>query len=287
MFRFLRHGGFRSLSVFVTAISLLLLAVPAQATGSGIWIVTCQFSHQATDDAIVFPGAPGASHLHTFYGSRGTDSFSTPDSMRAAGTTCAMPGDTSGYWIPAVYARGQQLAPATTKHALFYYRRVAAPVGTTVHTIPDGLRIVVGNSHATSPSENPSLGSGRIAWKCGTSAGVNLPQPPAQCSSGVMSLIVRSPNCWDGVDLDSPDHASHMAYPTANRCPASHPVVLPMVESFFRFKVGAAPIGEVTLASGPSWTIHADLFFAWTPSELQRFVDQCLNARIDCKENPR
>ena len=36
--------------------------------------------------------------------------------------------------------------------------------------------------------------------------------------------------CWDGKNLDSPDHLSHMAYPesgtfeTGGPCPASHPI---------------------------------------------------------------
>lgn len=38
------------------------------------------------------------------------------------------------------------------------------------------------------------------------------------------------PSCWDGVNLDSADHKSHMAYPIQNYnsgdCPASHPVHL-------------------------------------------------------------
>lgn len=41
---------------------------------------------------------------------------------------------------------------------------------------------------------------------------------------------VRFPSCWDGVNLDSPDHISHMAYPVNESfesnapCPDSHPV---------------------------------------------------------------
>lgn len=41
--------------------------------------------------------------------------------------------------------------------------------------------------------------------------------------------------CWDGVNLDSPDHKSHVAYPetgtfeTTGPCPASHPVRLPQL----------------------------------------------------------
>lgn len=42
---------------------------------------------------------------------------------------------------------------------------------------------------------------------------------------------------WDGVNLDSPDHKSHMAYPIDNfqggNCPASHPVHL--VSLFYEF----------------------------------------------------
>ncbi len=41
--------------------------------------------------------------------------------------------------------------------------------------------------------------------------------------------------CWDGKNLDSPDHKSHVAYPasgsfeTTGPCPASHPVRIPQV----------------------------------------------------------
>lgn len=260
------------------------LPAPAAAANPG-WITSCQLTHALPDDPIVSPGIPGAAHMHVFYGSRDTDASSTPTSLREAGTTCAMPGDTSAYWIPAVYANGQQLRPATSKHALFYYRRIAAPSGTTVRTIPDGLKIIVGNAQASSPSENPTLGN-HIIFKCGPGSGTNLPSPPSQCSSGVMVVSLRAPNCWDGVHLDSLDHKSHMAYPRSGRCPVSHPVVLPRVESFFRFSVGTAPIGEVTLASGPWYTIHSDLLFAWESSELQRFMDRCINGLVDCRTNP-
>lgn len=41
---------------------------------------------------------------------------------------------------------------------------------------------------------------------------------------------LRFPTCWDGKNLDSPDHMSHMSYPetgtfeSGGPCPASHPV---------------------------------------------------------------
>ena len=45
-----------------------------------------------------------------------------------------------------------------------------------------------------------------------------------------MRAQVFFPSCWDGVNLDSADHKSHMAYPIQNYnsgdCPSTHPVHL-------------------------------------------------------------
>jgi Domain of unknown function (DUF1996). len=98
----------------VTAgIALFTLAALAVATPKAFadpgWITTCQFSHTAQDDPIVSPGQPGAAHLHDFVAALTTNAFSTPDSLRAGGTTCPMPGDTSAYWVPAAYEDGLQV----------------------------------------------------------------------------------------------------------------------------------------------------------------------------------
>jgi hypothetical protein len=45
------------------------------------------------------------------------------------------------------------------------------------------------------------------------------------------------PTCWNGKDLDSPNHQDHVAYPTkgpanflsTGDCPASHPVKIPQL----------------------------------------------------------
>ena len=257
----------------------------AQAASPG-WIVSCQYSHSLQDDPIVFPGRPGASHMHDFVGGSGINASSTGASLRAGGTTCAMPSDASGYWVPALYKNGVRVLPAgTSKHALFYYRRKGAPSGTMVQPFPLGLKMIIGNANARSPQENPQLGRD-ITFKCGPGSGTNLPAPPTQCSSGIMVMSLTFPNCWDGRNLDSPDHKSHMAYPSGSRCPSSHPVVLPRIESFFRYRVGTGPIGTVTLASGPYYTAHQDFFNAWDPAALQSLVTNCMNAQRDCGTNP-
>jgi hypothetical protein len=268
------------------ALALGLLAPSTATAAQPGWIVSCQYSHSAADDPIVAPEQPGAAHLHDFAAATTTDAFSTPDSLRAGGSTCAIPGDASAYWVPALYVDGVHVPPtATARDALFYYRRVAAPAGTTVATIPDGLKMIIGNAAATSPTENPQLGTD-IIFKCGPGSGENLPAPPEQCESGVLVLSLRFPNCWNGTDLDSLDHRSHMAYPVSGRCPATHPVNIPRVESFFRYPVGTGPMGEISFSSGPYWTLHQDFLNAWEPATLQRLVDACINALVDCGKNP-
>ena len=106
------------------------------------WIVSCTFSHSLNDDPIVFPGQVGVSHLHDFTGATTTNAFSTFTSLRTGGTTCAIPGDKSAYWVPALYEDGVRILPqAPSGNSVFYYRRIGAPEGTVVQPFPPGLRI--------------------------------------------------------------------------------------------------------------------------------------------------
>lgn len=44
-----------------------------------------------------------------------------------------------------------------------------------------------------------------------TRTGETLDFPKKPCPAGLM-VNVRFPTCWDGKNLDSPDHMSHVAY---------------------------------------------------------------------------
>jgi hypothetical protein len=50
-----------------------------------------------------------------------------------------------------------------------------------------------------------------------------------------MGVDVTKCRCWDGKNVDSPDHKSHVAYPSSGTfessgpCPSTHPVKLPQV----------------------------------------------------------
>ena len=58
--------------------------------------------------------------------------------------------------------------------------------------------------------------------------------PASPCPAGIM-VNTRFPTCWDGKNLDSADHQSHISYPSSGTfesngpCPATHPVKVPQL----------------------------------------------------------
>ena len=60
--------------------------------------------------------------------------------------------------------------------------------------------------------------------------------PSTACDELEVSMFF--PGCWDGINVDSPDHKSHVAYSVdgdvGGDCPASHPVRIPVISFFFR-----------------------------------------------------
>lgn len=240
------------------------------------FVVVCKFSHRAPDDPIVHPGAPGMSHDHTFFGNVSTDASSTAESLRGEATSCSRSGDTAAYWAPTLVADG---APVAAIDAKVYYRRRTIQ---RVRAFPPGLQVVAGNPVASTPQ------SMRIVyWDCGeASHGRNPPTSAVQaCPEGRnVMLHVRFPDCWDGRRLDSADHQAHMAYSERGRCPAAHAVAVPSIDLLVRYP--ARGTEQIELASMGQLSGHADFVNAWHQPELERLVEQCLNALRRCGPAP-
>jgi hypothetical protein len=238
-------------------------AGPAGAQAAATFISKCAASHMAMDDPIVYPGQPGLSHMHVFFGNTTTNAYSTLSNLLGQPTTCHSSLDTAAYWIPALYQNGVLVNPNPMRA---YYRIKVRHPSATVRPFPAGLKMIAGNAHATGPT-------GVALWSCNTGTFFNMPPtcPPGQ----PLNLRINFPDCWDGVHLDSADHQSHMAYSNKGTCPASHPVALPFLQYNVNYKtVGGA---GVTLASGAAYTAHADFFNSWNQSALTQFVNNCLN----------
>ena len=237
--------------------------------GFSVW---CDRSHTATNDPIVFPGQPGRSHLHDFFGSTVTDAFSTVADLRAGPTTCTTSDDKSAYWVPALYANGVAQAPTNTT---FYYKP-GVEDRASITPIPYGLEMVAGNAMASGPQKGEyfwfqEFGNASNNTNDGTMIRAD--------KSGKITLRVVYPDCWDGTRLSAPDQ-SHVAYHTNKRtCPPSHPVAMPQLVMFVSYGTNG---DGVSLASGAWFSMHADFFNAWTPATQQRLIDECVKPSVSC-----
>lgn len=86
--------------------------------------------------------------------------------------------------------------------------------------------MIAGSATATPTNPQPTSITN---WNCGDGI-QGTANVPAACPDNPLRLRIQFPNCWDGANLDSPDHKSHMAYSDAGGargCPASHPVPYP------------------------------------------------------------
>ncbi len=242
---------------------------------------TCEFDRSLEDDPIVMPDQPGAAHLHNFFGRRNVDAFTTTFDDLVGGeepTTCNDIDDRAAYWTPAlVMSNGRTMEPS---RLTAYYRR--GEKHGTIEPYPAGLKVVAG-WQAGKPQPSADI----AGWKCGDQPSSTT--PPASCGSDHLSMVVRFPDCWDGVNLDSADHRSHMAYSApdpkvgANVCPPSHPVPLPQLTNFVNFDEVDRPSKVAGLSSGDTNTVHGDFFNGWDPGRLQERVDTCLNELQRCE----
>jgi hypothetical protein len=276
--------------------------------GIGSFRLTCEYSHYAYDDPIVFPGSSGASHLHNFFGNTSTDAFTTTSSLSAANSTTCAGGvaNESAYWIPAMVGQGGVIIVPTNLVVYYKTSHNASQVEGLRETIiwpPEGHRQIVGFATATAP---PIPWEAVHAFYCesGPDAEAQVPYIP-ECPEGTsITGIVYAMECWDGVNLDSPNHRSHMTRaPGYDWCPASHPVQLPIVSVNIHWTV---PMGQNSgfwkLSSDLSYTpgyesggysMHADFWFNWSdPTTVtggltvpQTILTNCLHTPLDCHAN--
>ena len=113
-------------------------------------------------------------------------------------------------------------------------------------------------------------------WRCAGVVGQGLSATPSACPAGVDSvLVIRFPQCWNGRDLDSADHQSHLAYQVGRVCPAGFPVRVPQLSLNVHYHLPS--VTGLTLASGSIYSAHADFFNAWSQPTLDALVRANLN----------
>lgn len=238
----------------------------------GQFVATCTRDHSAPDDPIVYPGLPGRSHLHEFYGAVGVDADTTPASMLAADTTCDKTADRAAYWHPTVYDHGE---PVEATELDAYYRAAPGVDPADLEPFPFGLALIAGDMTFTTPQPGESVG-----WTCGV-RGALSDEPPVCPESAPLTFVLVFQDCWDGDHLDSEDHRSHAAYSTNGECPDGYPVHIPQLTVSVTLPV----FGEghdLSLASGNVYSLHGDFFNGWEPDGLAREIDACIRRGVVC-----
>lgn len=258
----------------------------------GAFRVVCTPSHMSNDDPLVFPNQPGATHLHTFFGNTTTNYASDVSNMSAIGNSTCKGGliNRSAYWIPSMIDTSINKAMVPDK-TIMYYKAGRVPQA-LVQPPPKGLRILAGNPKATT-----SETSSKTYYTCaGRTPFYGWKTSIPNCNVGeYMNMFVDFPQCWDGINKDSPNHKDHMAYPaltikTANHCPITHPIGIPHISINTNYKVLKA--GETKnwrLASDNyatslpgGYSGHGDWVSGWNQIFIEGFVKNCINKGVDC-----
>lgn len=278
MWRAERRKDVRRTLLVITSVALVALGVTPVAAQS--LKIECGASHAAADDPIVFPGQPGAAHLHEFFGNTSTNASSTYASMLGKPTTCPFAGDTAGYWIPALFNSSDRRIPA--RRMTVYYRD--RPVESRVVTpFPPDFRMIAGAPTA-----------GVWGFNCDGNAlnrSVLIDCSGQTAGHTFVRATVIFPNCGKrdalgNIVKDSPDHRSHVAYPVSARvgCPAAFPVQLPHVKVNVRYDISNCIRAGCHLSSdhmspcnGNGCSLHADFWNTWNQAALVNMVNTKLN----------
>jgi hypothetical protein len=301
-------------SNFDTNTAMTPAAIPPVEAPTGAFRFNCGPGQLLYDDPIVFPGQPGKSHLHQFYGNTAANAYSTYESLRSTGgSTCNFTGgatalNRSGYWMPAMLdGKGNVVRPDYTN--IYYKRRPSTdPVVSCwekapsprkcegiAAALPNGLRFIAG----WDPTGKTAVRTGSAWFNC--SGGVNghyttIEQAAPNCPAGShLETLINFPECWDGKNLDSPDHRSHVAYATYTaygylQCPETHPRVIPTftLAAFYSVQPGDDltqwQFSSDAMAPGQphGFTYHADWFGAWDPVALAGWHAGCIEKMLNC-----
>lgn len=306
---------------------------PVAAGDVGAFRFTCLAGHLAQDDPIVYPGQPGKSHLHQFFGNTGTNANSTYQTLRTSGgSTCTRSATESpqrtAYWMPAMLdGAGNAVKPdfintyykqlpktdpecARTVKSETDYTTPGPNIGKCV-PMPNGIRFILGHNMATmsgGPADLTSRDSEAMGFDCmvrGAAPGDSLTGVQRTMAAIVASgrcpvgswlrVYLTFSQCWNGRDLDTPDHRSHIVFPPQSRCPQSHPYKVPEVAISAFFLVDSNFVaGRWELASDLAMrqmlggtvvagsTLHADYWEAWNPTIKALWQNGCIDGAKSC-----
>lgn len=204
-----------------------------------------------------------------------------------------------------------------SENAALYCSEVS-PTNTCVN-VPPGMTYITGYNKSTGncgPLDTTSActneGQG-FTFSCHTSpqtGGTQIPngvttyqsmeaaRASGNCSvGGQLKIGLIGPNCWDGVNIDSPNHRGHIAFGRLSTahfgnsgCPSTHPVNIPTfsaqnwytIDQDFMDGYWHLTSDEMVNGAVAGSTSHLDYMWGWSPTAASTWYNRCIQNHNSC-----
>ncbi|MFJ9561241.1 DUF1996 domain-containing protein [Streptomyces fuscichromogenes] len=285
------------------------VTTPAERSGgsTGTFSSSCGVNANGlfnSDNVIVAPGVSnGAHHFHDYIGNQSNNAFASDQDLANADTSCADKGDRSTYYWPVLRLQnGKQERDAdkpgggtegnagqivTAKQVTLTFE--GNPTS-KVTEMPRLLRIITGDAKAF--VNGPA--NANASWSCTGFENRQLKDKYPLCPAG--SDVVRTfrfQSCWDGRNIDSANHRTHVAFEAPDgSCPAGFQAIPQLVQRIV-YAVAAPSLQDggrtVPLFAVDSFpeqlhkpvTDHGDFINVFDESLMRKMVD-CINSGRTC-----
>ncbi|WP_307167817.1 DUF1996 domain-containing protein [Streptomyces rishiriensis] len=218
---------------------------PSSGPSRGTFTTSCGVNANGvfnSDNVIVAPGVTnGAHHFHDYVGNQSNDAFASDDDLANAGTSCVDQGDRSTYYWPVLRLQnGNQEKDAKSPGGGIEGNagEIVTPKEVTltfvgnprekVTAMPRLLRVITGDAKAFVNG----TANANASWSCTGFEDRQLKDKYPLCPAG--SDVVRSfrfQSCWDGSNIDSANHRTHVAFAAADgTCPNGFKAVPQLVQ---------------------------------------------------------
>ncbi|KAF8169957.1 hypothetical protein K438DRAFT_1982857 [Mycena galopus ATCC 62051] len=281
----------------------------------GVGVANAWFRVACTDplvqerlDPIISPGVVPSQHVHTIHGASSERNYTYANLRASNCTSCEVKQDLSNYWFPKLYFRDPStklFEPVDNGGLLVYYQNRGngdvSNGGSGLKAFPPGFKMITGNPTRRNKTYPVGLGTQAelaeraVQWSClrytdGQTGyddnGTGF--PTTDCEAG-FSARLHMPACWDGVNLDSPDHTSHTAFLSGldnGVCPNGF---VYMMKLFYEITWNVAEFSSRWNPATEAWPFvystgdptgfswHGDFQNGWDVTSLQNAINHCNN----------
>ncbi|WP_399894084.1 DUF1996 domain-containing protein [Streptomyces sp. BBFR51] len=282
-------------------------AARQKKASTGSFVTSCGVNAEGlfnSDNLIAAPGVSnGAHHFHDYVGNQDNDAFASDEDLAAAGTSCADQGDKSSYYWPVLRLQNgtvEQDAQAPGGGIEGNAGEIVTPAEVTltfegnerakVTEMPRLLRIITGDAKAFVNGNT----NANASWSCTGFEDRQLKDKYPLCPSG--SDVVRTftfQSCWDGRNIDSANHRTHMAFAAADgSCPEGFGPIPRLVQRVVydveapSLQDGGTTVPLFAVDSFPEQlhkpvTDHSDFINVFDEDLMRDMVD-CINSGREC-----